>query len=477
MKRFSLRLLGLCTLLIAMMTISLNAQSESEAIIIQKITHEDGSVTTVKKRVPKGADVKTLAEEFDTEQGEVEIHILSESDDMDIESEGETIFMYRQARAELKEAQQALQEAQKELESLRIIVHEREEGQEQDFDFDFNFNFDDQDWSWKGNGESQGNGVPRTRTERATKAFLGIYPKSTNDGVGVAVDGIVRDAGAQQAGIKSGDVIKSLDGLPTNGTYGLTGVLKKIAPGSTVTAEVVRDGQVLQIPVTLGQKEYNRKVWNEERDPCEVFIGVYVGGRSNRGQGVQVTGIIGNTPASTYGVESGDVILAMDGIAVNDNDELLVERDKHDAGDPFVLTVIRGESQMDINACFKSCEEIEEDGAIEEEPIEIPEINQPEPEEPAVIPGGGGFQVNGYQAFPNPTFGRVRVRFGAEAIPTTVQVSDATGRIIYQNQINNFNGNFDEEIDLKEAVPGTLTLTIRQGNDIMSKQLVLLNRA
>lgn len=464
MKRISLRLSGILALLFSLLAFQATAQNNNEAVIIQKITNEDGSVTTVKKRVPQGEDIKEYAQEFNSENGEVEIHILSEEEEWDAEMDGETIFLFRQAKKEMEAAKAEMEEARKEIEKIRIVTHG-----DQDFDFDFDFDFEDAEWN-------QGdNYTARTRTEKASKAFLGIYPGHSDDGVGVRVSGLVDGAGAKAAGIQKGDIIKSLNGMPTNGTYGLRGTLKKIAPNSTATAVVLRNGQEIQMPVELGEREYTRHVWNEERDPCEVFIGVYVGGRASIGKGVQVTGIIGNTAASKYGVETGDIILAMDGIAVNTNGELHDERDIHEPGEAFILTILRNGQEMDIDARFNSCEEGQEPEIVEEV-IEAPAPNQPEEIE-AVELLDNALQVEGYRAFPNPTFGFVRIQYQAEAVPTVMQISDASGRVVYQNRMNNFNGRFDQEINLSNATPGTLTLTIRQGDKLLSKQIVLLNRA
>jgi len=463
MKRISLRLSGIFALLFSLLAFQATAQNNSEAVIIQKITHDDGSVTTVKKRVPQGENIKDYAQEFDSENGEVEIHILSEEEGWNTEMDGETIFLFRQAKKEMAEAQEEMERARKEIEKVRIVTHG-----DQDFDFDFDFDFENAEWD-------QGDYTPRTRTEKAKKAFLGIYPGHTSEGVGVKVTGLVDGAGAKAAGIQNGDIIMSLNGMPTNGTYGLRGTLKKITPNSTATAVVLRNGQEMQMQVELGEREYTRHVWNEERDPCEVFIGVYVGGRASIGKGVQVTGIIGNTAASKYGVESGDIILALDGIAVNTNGELHDERDTHEPGEEFVLTVLRNGQQMDIDARFNSCEEDQEPELVEEV-IEEPAPNQPDEVEQVDLPDNT-LQVESYRAFPNPTFGLVRVQYQAEAVPTTMQISDAAGRVIYQNRMSNFSGLFDEEINLGDATPGTLTLTIRQGAKLLSKQIVLLNRA
>jgi hypothetical protein len=193
-----------------------------------------------------------------------------------------------------------------------------------------------------------------------------------------------------------------------------------------------------------------------------VFIGVYVGGTGANGEGVQVTNIIGGTPAEEYGVEPGDIILAMDGVKVNGNAELLKERDKHEPGEEFMLTINRGGMVKDLGAKFYLCERVEEEApAIVEEAMDVPEST---------------LELGNYRAFPNPSYGLIRVQFAAEEAPVSVQVTDVSGRVVYQQQLNQFDGYFDEEIDLSGATPGNLFLTIQQDGKLTTKQLLLINR-
>ncbi|MCB0564220.1 MAG: PDZ domain-containing protein [Phaeodactylibacter sp.] len=461
MKNFTLFLASALALLFLMPTSSLQAQEaqKGEVVIIQEVEHEDGSVTTVKKRIQKGDNIESIVEQFNAADGkDVKVHILSDGQEIDVRgnNEEETVFYFRRAKEHAQEMDALaveMEQLEKEMESMRIVVHGDD------------FNFENIQW----NSDEPTHG--RLHSEEATKAFLGVYPDNTPNGVGVALDGVVSGSGAAAAGLQQGDVVTSIGGHPTNGTYGLRGALAKLEPGETVPVAYIRDGQTMQAQVTLGGKQYTRHYLNDERDPCKVFIGVYVGGQAPLGKGVQITGIIGNTPAETDGVEAGDIILAMDDVPVNNNSELLTERNKHEPGQAFKLTLLRGDQELTVNSRFKTCETSGMEEPVQEEVVAEEEV------EPAIQLPETTLELNDYNAFPNPSFGEVTVRFQAEAAPTEIQLTDSAGRVFLQRQLKNFDGFFNEELSLREAAPGAITLTIRQGDKLISKQLVLLNRA
>ena len=93
-------------------------------------------------------------------------------------------------------------------------------------------------------------------------------------------------------------------------------------------------------------------------NPCKVFIGVETSPVSG---GLNVDNIWENTPAKTYGVQPGDVIVALDGVPVRSQSELLRERDKHQQGESFSLQILREGREKTIQARFKACnaEELE----------------------------------------------------------------------------------------------------------------------
>ena len=73
----------------------------------------------------------------------------------------------------------------------------------------------------------------------------------TTGGVGVVT--VTSGGGAERAGLRPGDVIKSIGGVQIPDTTALTQALAAAEPGDQVTVTISRDGQDRDIPVTLGE--------------------------------------------------------------------------------------------------------------------------------------------------------------------------------------------------------------------------------
>lgn len=95
-------------------------------------------------------------------------------------------------------------------------------------------------------------------------AYLGIrYARLTPEiaqryelGVerGLVVMEVESGSPADQAGIVPGDVIVSMAGEPADVVEDLIGILRRQAPGDTVTVTLVRDGREQELSVTLGER-------------------------------------------------------------------------------------------------------------------------------------------------------------------------------------------------------------------------------
>jgi 2-succinyl-5-enolpyruvyl-6-hydroxy-3-cyclohexene-1-carboxylate synthase len=99
----------------------------------------------------------------------------------------------------------------------------------------------------------QGNGVQH--------ALLGV---SASDGdasigsvthFGAEVREVTDGSGADAAGLKEGDLITAIDGIPVNGSAALTGLVRSLEVGSTHEIGVIRDGKVQQFDVTFTHQE------------------------------------------------------------------------------------------------------------------------------------------------------------------------------------------------------------------------------
>jgi PDZ domain-containing secreted protein len=280
------------------------------------------------------------------------------------------------------------------------------------------------------------------------------------------ISSLVSGGGAQAAGMKSGDRVASINDIALQNGSDLRRELSKYEPGTVVTVAYERDGQMYTTQSTLGAK----RSYTRDRDPCKIFIGVQLSGAK---RGVYINGIIDGTAADKSTLQTGDVIIEMDGIDVNSFDELLVERNKHQPGDDFVLTVLRDGNPMIVEAQFLTCDQEEDKGETPAEEIIEPTVV---PDAPVQVMQNG-LQLEQLTAFPNPTYGKFNLRFQGEAVPTIVRVTDITGRVVYSENLNTFDGIYNRELQVYDATPGNMIVTVQQGNKVVSEQVLLLPRA
>ncbi|RKR13412.1 Do/DeqQ family serine protease [Maribacter vaceletii] len=76
-----------------------------------------------------------------------------------------------------------------------------------------------------------------------------------NEIEGVYVDGVTSGSGAEDAEIQSGDIIKKIDDIKVKKFADLTGYISAKRPGDEVILTLDRDNEVLEIPVTLKERQ------------------------------------------------------------------------------------------------------------------------------------------------------------------------------------------------------------------------------
>jgi len=94
-------------------------------------------------------------------------------------------------------------------------------------------------------------------TGKATHGLLGakVSDAANAEGsttVGGRLEEIVSGGAAEKAGLKSGDVVLKFNGFPVTDASDLTALVRTSAAGESVTIQVLRDGKVQDIAVTLG---------------------------------------------------------------------------------------------------------------------------------------------------------------------------------------------------------------------------------
>jgi hypothetical protein len=67
----------------------------------------------------------------------------------------------------------------------------------------------------------------------------------------------------------------------------------------------------------------------------------------------------------------------------------------------------------------------------------------------------------------------MKIRFSGMAVPTTIQVLDLNGKEVYSEKLNEFDGTYNKDIDIKNEARGTMILKIIQGDKIMTHKIIV----
>ncbi len=158
---------------------------------------------------------------------------------------------------------------------------------------------------------------------------------------------------AAQAGLKTGDVITSIDGWTIEGLDDVARIVGA-SSGRTLAVEVSRDGKTLPFSITPDMKEH--------RD--DLGVTVRIGDIGIRHLIPPVVGeVISGMPASKAGFEAGDRIKAIDGKPINSFDDL-IDMVGPSAGKLLTFTVDRGGDPVTLEVTPESTPQKSADGTM-----------------------------------------------------------------------------------------------------------------
>ncbi|MFI4915715.1 MAG: trypsin-like peptidase domain-containing protein [Phycisphaerales bacterium JB060] len=160
---------------------------------------------------------------------------------------------------------------------------------------------------------------------------------------GVYVQTVIENGPADLAGVLPGDIIVSINGRQTENFNRLRNLVGLTRPGTPITLEIIRDGQVLRLEaeVTGGNqlirlareaKKAELQRILDERARSVDTLGVQgltidesmpLNLPGMPGQGVYVIAVEPQTPADALGLKPGDVILAIDEREVRTVEQLI----------------------------------------------------------------------------------------------------------------------------------------------------------
>ena len=168
-----------------------------------------------------------------------------------------------------------------------------------------------------------------------TRGWLGVQIQPVTTGIadslgmkkaqGALVDEPQADSPAAKAGLKSGDVITAVNGTTVKDARELARTIGMMPPNTSVKLDVLRNGGISALTVTLGQmpnqKEASVQPENQNPTSGAPYLGLQLAPANEvtgfgDSQGVVVTGVDPNGPAAEQGIQPGTVILDVGGKAV-----------------------------------------------------------------------------------------------------------------------------------------------------------------
>jgi Do/DeqQ family serine protease len=129
---------------------------------------------------------------------------------------------------------------------------------------------------------------------------------------GVVVTQVQPGSGAEKAGIKLGDVITSIDGMPVDTNTMLHNAVGLMRAGSQVTLGLLRDGKPMTVKATIS-KDTDEGTADGESDQHGLAVADLDKSSPLFGQvqGVLITGVDPDSDAAQAGLRPGDVVVAV----------------------------------------------------------------------------------------------------------------------------------------------------------------------
>ena len=172
---------------------------------------------------------------------------------------------------------------------------------------------------------------------------------------GALVAGVMPDSAALKAGIKDGDVIRTVDGKDVKSIKDLTRMIAATAPGSSVSLGVWRDGKDVTVTAKLDgqsatQVKADRTAPTDKAAPAS--YGVSLGELSPQARqeldlapgikGALILEVQPGSPAEERGLQSGDVIVQIGHDAVTSTEDAIAKlRAAKDSKKPALLKIWR----------------------------------------------------------------------------------------------------------------------------------------
>lgn len=357
--------------------------------------------------------------------------------------------------------------------------------------------------------------------DQEDRAFLGIYtdmiPEEKarklgfDNPYGSYVTGVLKNTGAEKAGIEPFDYIYGIDEYRVGEEQSLGGILKKFKVGDKANVHFIRKGKKSSVSLTFGRQSDAKKV---SRNSCEdPFLGINEVSEDEAQGGVVIDPVKGTT-AEDMGLREGDIIVAINGYKMLDWQDITTAIEMLKPGENITVEFERGGKMMKASKPIRSyaetkkckdCDCGDKDGIVIS--IDKPDVNifwndkkKEKPSAPRIdvgsakvtvenmtdeesgslrnkgvdIPQANSLAIENLRLAPNPSTGMFTLEFKLPSSGNTlVRVYNTSGRVIYEYELGNFSGDFNDAVDISQNGPGDYYLQVTQNGKVFTKKIIL----
>ncbi|NNC94868.1 MAG: PDZ domain-containing protein [Chitinophagales bacterium] len=258
------------------------------------------------------------------------------------------------------------------------------------------------------------------------RPFLGVVMEDKDEINGVLIKEVVKESAAEKAGIKSGDIIKSVDNVQTNDVESAIHEIRNKKSGDDIEMIIDRNGEIQNISATLASKKFSH---------C----------------------------GEEWSMNKGDFNIEID----EDGDKKIIKVTSP-SGEGVIEKIMKFEDVGEVMELMLS----EEDNVKSQEQVIEEEISKPQAPNKSIA--SNTLEVQQLALFPNPNNGKFKLTFGlAEKGNTEILILDTQGKEVYKEVMEGFSGKYDRSIDLSENSTGTYLIQISQNEKILRDRIII----
>ena len=167
-------------------------------------------------------------------------------------------------------------------------------------------------------------------TQAGSPGYLGVLVESSAKG-DLLISDVAENSPAARAGLKAGDVLAQVDARAVKTPEVFLSLLQTKAAGTQISVTIVRRGKAQDVKVTLGAT--SRVMYIGQK---RALLGVQVE-EAKAGHGITLKSVTPGSPADKAGLKAGDVVLMVDGKALDQTAPLSDILAQYKPGDSLTL--------------------------------------------------------------------------------------------------------------------------------------------